>query len=223
MMTFQQITEAIVRSVQLRLSVLGYYTGKLDGVVGPKTQHAITDFKRTNGLRARPAPLDITLPLMFSEEAEPTGSNDEDTPPLLKVMRALVGLRETPGAGNNQTIVDYAHDAGIDWYASDATPWCAVIVNGALVEAGYPSTKSALARSFMDYGEPVDLLEADIGDIVVFPRGSEPWQGHVEVIDEVIDDDFFIAIGGNVTDRVKRSKRSFDDVLPNGIRRPVRT
>ncbi|MDR3424113.1 MAG: peptidoglycan-binding protein [Alphaproteobacteria bacterium] len=43
---------AIVRIAQEHLSNLGCYTGKVDGVMGPKTRAAIKRFQREHGLRA---------------------------------------------------------------------------------------------------------------------------------------------------------------------------
>lgn len=55
-----------------------------------------------------------------------------------------------------------------------------------------------LARSFLDWGEPVD--EPILGDIVVFPRGNSGWQGHVGfyIMTDTIDDvTYYVILGGN--------------------------
>ena len=43
---------AMVRDAQMSLIRLGYLTGHADGVIGPKTRHAIMTFQREHGLRA---------------------------------------------------------------------------------------------------------------------------------------------------------------------------
>lgn len=43
---------AIVRIAQEHLSNLGYYQGKIDGIMGPKTRAAIKQFQREHGLKA---------------------------------------------------------------------------------------------------------------------------------------------------------------------------
>lgn len=63
------------------------------------------------------------------------------------------------------------------------TEWCAAFVNAVLKESGMQNLHDIdhiaplMARSFLDWGESVDIPQA--GDIVVFPRGKEGWQGHV--------------------------------------------
>jgi uncharacterized protein (TIGR02594 family) len=62
------------------------------------------------------------------------------------------------------------------------TDWCAAFVNSVLKELGIPGSDTVsewplTARSFLHWGRRVK--EPRIGDIVVFPRGEEEWQGHV--------------------------------------------
>jgi peptidoglycan hydrolase-like protein with peptidoglycan-binding domain len=39
-----------VQAAQIRLTQLGYYVGKVDGINGPRTSHALAQFQRNNGL-----------------------------------------------------------------------------------------------------------------------------------------------------------------------------
>jgi uncharacterized protein (TIGR02594 family) len=60
--------------------------------------------------------------------------------------------------------------------------WCAAFVNSVLAELGIPGSESVsewplTARSFLRWGHRV--REPEIGDLVIFPRGREAWQGHV--------------------------------------------
>lgn len=60
--------------------------------------------------------------------------------------------------------------------------WCAAFVNAVLHEMGIPGSESVskyplVARSFLRWGKRVK--DPQQGDIIVFPRGTEPWQGHV--------------------------------------------
>ncbi|MFA5041445.1 MAG: peptidoglycan-binding domain-containing protein [Bdellovibrionales bacterium] len=45
-------TSDVIRSAQEHLKHLGYYTGKIDGVMGPATKSAIRNFQREHGLKA---------------------------------------------------------------------------------------------------------------------------------------------------------------------------
>ena len=60
--------------------------------------------------------------------------------------------------------------------------WCAAFINAVLRELGLPGSDSVsehplTARSFLSWGRRVK--EPQQGDVVVFPRGKQPWQGHV--------------------------------------------
>lgn len=55
--------------------------------------------------------------------------------------------------------------------------WCAAFMNSVLKKAGYRSTGSLMARSFLRYGKRT--LNPKIGDIAVFTRGRSKVTGHV--------------------------------------------
>lgn len=44
------VSRDMVRTAQMRLAELGYFSGAYDGILGPSTQAAIKDFQRANGL-----------------------------------------------------------------------------------------------------------------------------------------------------------------------------
>lgn len=102
--------------------------------------------------------------------------------------------------------------------------WCAAFVNAALNSQGMPGSESVsenplLARSFLNWGEEVD--EPRIGDVVVFPRGSEGWQGHVGFyfLTATIDGiEYYAILGGNQNDEV--SYELYPSSSAIGIRRP---
>ena len=85
--------------------------------------------------------------------------------------------------------------------------WCAAFVNSVLNENNIPgsdtvSTNPLLARSFLDWGNPVDHKNKDPmpGDVVIFPRGRASWQGHVGFYVETVDIDgkeYWRILGGN--------------------------
>lgn len=83
------------------------------------------------------------------------------------------------------------------------TEWCAAFVNAVLKENDTLGSDSVndyplMARSFMFWGERVD--EPKIGDVIVFPRGTRGWQGHVGFYIEtrtIEDIDYYVILGGN--------------------------
>lgn len=93
--------------------------------------------------------------------------------------------------------------------------WCAAFVNAVLRENGLPESEEILlARSFLNWGTPVDTPQ--YGDLVIFERGTESWQGHVGFFIEEKDGQYLI-LGGNQSNKVSKKWYSKAKVL--GIRR----
>jgi uncharacterized protein (TIGR02594 family) len=86
------------------------------------------------------------------------------------------------------------------------TEWCAAFVNAVLNMFEIPGSDSInqnplLARSFLEWGNEVDRSDIKPGDVVIFPRGTESWQGHVGFFYGVAIDDtgeeYWLILGGN--------------------------
>ena len=100
--------------------------------------------------------------------------------------------------------------------------WCAAFANAILEQSGISSNNDhenpLLARSFLTWGEAVE--DPQMGDLVVFPRGTEGWQGHVgfyvkqQVIDDVL---YYYILGGNQKNSVRVDLYRADRAI--GIRR----
>jgi|TARA_B110000503_G_scaffold132014_1_gene207474 uncharacterized protein (TIGR02594 family) len=86
--------------------------------------------------------------------------------------------------------------------------WCAAFVNMILLENLYPTSESVsdyylTARSFLTYGQ--EVKDPRQGDIIVFPRGDQGWQGHVGFyVSTTIKNntEYYNIIGGNQGDSV---------------------
>lgn len=99
------------------------------------------------------------------------------------------------------------------------TPWCAAFIDACEKKVGNRGTSALNARSFLKYGNKVEPKDAEVGDIVIFTRGSSTWQGHVSYFVEWNDDsDTVIVLGGNQSDMVCYSHYACDRII--GIRRP---
>ena len=105
------------------------------------------------------------------------------------------------------------------------TEWCAAFVNAVLELDGIPGSDSIsdvplMARSFLKWGIKVEPADIQRGDVVVFPRGNQGWQGHVGffVDSQIVDGkEIWIILGGNQKNEVR-----YDFYSPNralGIRR----
>ena len=75
-------------------------------------------------------------------------------------------IKEVQGSGNNPRII-YYHSFTSLKATSDEVPWCSSFMNAAAMSTGFAGTKSAAAKSWLDYG-----IEGDgsVGDIAVFKR-----------------------------------------------------
>lgn len=122
--------------------------------------------------------------------------------------------------GSNPRIDAYFDDVGYP-SMTDETAWCAAFTGAMLKRSGYPHTGKLTARSYLDWGKPVDLSKAQPGDVVVLWRGSPTsWQGHVGFFDRQDDGNVYL-LGGNQRDQVNVSGYSVDRVL--SVRRMDRT
>lgn len=113
----------------------------------------------------------------------------EAPPPQLTVAEQYVGLNEQE---HRVTLKDFL---GIDPVRVE---WCAAFVNSVLTEIGVESTKSLMARSYLEWG--VAANEPSPGDIMVFSRGDNNWQGHVGFYVATVEykgDRLWVVLGGN--------------------------
>ena len=110
-------------------------------------------------------------------------------PPQLEVAEQYIGMNERK---DRVTLKEFM---GIDPVRVE---WCAAFVNSVLTEIGVDSTKSLMARSYLDWGVPTDTPSP--GDIMVFSRGSNGWQGHVGFYVATVkykEQNYWIVLGGN--------------------------
>lgn len=91
------------------------------------------------------------------------------------------------------------------------TEWCAAFVNAVLEKDGIPSLNDIdypyplTARGFLNWGLPVAKNDIQRGDIVVFPRGTQGWQGHVGFYIQTTPEGYWLILGGNQDKSVKYS------------------
>lgn len=123
-----------------------------------------------------------------------------DHPKWLEVAWAELGQREIAGSGDNPNIIEFFADIGQAADAHDEIAWCAAFVGACLERSGIVSTRSLLARSYLDWGERA-AAPLRPGAVGVLSRGSDPALGHVGfVLGET--DDSIILLGGNQSDAV---------------------
>ena len=89
------------------------------------------------------------------------------------------------------------------------TEWCAAFVNMILLEQDLPTSAAfsdypLMARSFLVWGDSV-TDEPKQGDIMIFERGSQGWQGHVAFYvskTTIQGKEYYNVLGGNQNDKV---------------------
>lgn len=118
-------------------------------------------------------------------------------PKWLVTARKYLGVKEAPGAADNPQIIEWFDAVNIP-VKKDSVAWCAVFVNGILAESNIAGTRSAAARSFLNWGKPTIPKP---GAVMVFKRGSQAWQGHVAFyVGETAT--HYRVLGGNQGDKV---------------------
>lgn len=129
-----------------------------------------------------------------------------ELPAWIKIAQGELGIREVRG-GENRRILEY-HASTKLHAVEDEVPWCSAFVSWCLEKSGIPSTKSAWARSYLEWG--VKLGKPQPYCVVVFRRGSN--SGHVGFLSH-IGTDYLEILGGNQGNSVCYAKYPKKDVL----------
>jgi uncharacterized protein (TIGR02594 family) len=137
-------------------------------------------------------------------------------PPWLTAARSELGQREQPGNNDNHRILRYYRQAGHPEIQHDEVAWCAAFVGATLEAVGQPSTRSLMARSYLNWGST--LTSGRPGAVAIFKRGGDPNAGHVAFwLGE--HDDRVKVLGGNQGDAVSITTMAKADLL--GLRWPT--
>lgn len=147
---------------------------------------------------------------------------------LHAIAKRLVGqIRERPGKSNHPFIV-WGHElCKLPEGTPDEVAWCSSGINVLCYVLGLPRSGSARARSWLKVGTPIELKDAQPGDIAIFKRGgglgnSGPEiieaPGHVAVFDFYNEVTHMINVfGGNQSNQWSAGKFVEESLL--GIRR----
>lgn len=133
-------------------------------------------------------------------------SDIRDVPPWMQIANAEArrGVLELAGPADNPRIVEYLATTTIDdAHRHDATPWCSAFVNWCLREAGIAGTGLANARSWLYWGQPLQLPQ--LGCVAVFSSPRGPAAGHVGFYFSEYKSEHVLVLGGNQDNRVRRA------------------
>lgn len=164
---------------------------------------------------------------------------DEGAPRMLVEALGTFNLKETPGPGSTQSILDMAAEVGgwiASWYDRDATPWCGLWMAAIAQRAGKDvDLKNPLAAlSWSEWGDPAPRLSGyglapELADVCVFTRKGG---GHVGLyVGETPSGRYLYILGGNqgdavsivriARDRLVAARRIYRIGKPANVRRIV--
>ena len=116
----------------------------------------------------------------------------------MPIARSLIGLRETPGAKHNSTIIKWLATLKA-WWSDDETPWCGTFVAHCIATVGMkPPVYWMRAKDWLNWGVPV--LTPCVGAVVVFERKGG---GHVAFVVGEDKAGNLMCLGGNQKNMVR--------------------
>lgn len=128
----------------------------------------------------------------------------------MPIAIAEIGVRQGPSGRSNPRIAAYHAHANLRGY-DDKTSWCSSFANWCLAQAGIEGTGSALARSWLEWGEPLSVPRP--GCIVVLYRDDPAsWKGHVGFFVRTEGDQIYL-LGGNQLGQVREQAYPLSEVL----------
>jgi len=138
------------------------------------------------------------------------------TPPWMSIAYGELGVTACAPGQSNPRITEYHEGTNIRGY-DDKASWCSSFVDWCLARAGIAGTGSALARSWLDWGEP--LAEPRVGCVAVLYRDDpNSWKGHVGFFLRIADGRIHL-LGGNQLEQVREHDYPLESVL--GYRWPA--
>jgi uncharacterized protein (TIGR02594 family) len=140
------------------------------------------------------------------------------TPKYLELAYAELGVREVPGHPSNPRILQY-HQATTLKATDDETAWCSAFVCWCMQQAGIDHTRSARARSWLQWGTPIQFPV--VGCIAVLQRGpgNQPpasvieAPGHVGIFVGFADLSRILLLAGNQSNMVSIVSFGINTVL----------
>jgi len=97
--------------------------------------------------------------------------------PWMPIAELEIGVSQFPPGSSNPRIMEY-HSATSLRAKDDKIAWCSSFVNWCFAQVGIAGTGSALARSWLEWGQPIDAPQR--GCVIVLSRDDpDGWKGHV--------------------------------------------
>lgn len=120
------------------------------------------------------------------------------------------GVKEIMGDEHHMRILEY-HQVTDLQAKTDEVPWCSAFICWCMEKCAIPSTRSALARSWLNWG--IELEKPKEGCVVVLWRGRKDGpSGHVGLFVKETEKSVYV-LGGNQDNSVRLSSYSKERVL----------
>jgi uncharacterized protein (TIGR02594 family) len=164
-------------------------TAGADKATGPEKAEAEQAAQNLNAAASK-----LASPISLNSDAEKSPAW------LLTAMKEL-GQQEIGGEQHNQRILEYIRSVTPSMAPEgDEIPWTSFFVNWALTQSGIEGTNSGAARSWLNWGIPLE--QPKLGAVAVFERGGNPMSGHVGLY---LGDagDYVLCVAGNVGNAVR--------------------
>lgn len=173
----------------------------VDGLIGPNTeQHLARVLKDYDGNDVLGYLGDYLHKQVEESEELPQPTEKKDEPIWLAEAKSHIGLKEIVGKKHNEEILEFWRLCGLP-FKDDETPWCAGFVGGVLEKCGIRSTRSGMARSYLNWGK--EIKEPRIGAILVFWRNHvNSSSGHVGFLADYPSPILMPVLGGNQGNQV---------------------
>lgn len=130
--------------------------------------------------------------------------------PWLPIALAEQGVRSFGPGASNPRVTEYHVGTNIEGY-DDKASWCSSFVHWSLAKVGIQGTSSALARSWLTWGEPLE--EPVAGCVTVLWREHpSSWKGHVGFFQRIEGEHIYL-LGGNQLEEVRVHSYPLSTVL----------
>ncbi|WMY11730.1 TIGR02594 family protein [Paraburkholderia phenoliruptrix] len=132
------------------------------------------------------------------------------TPAWLSVALQERGIRRYGAGQCNPRIAEYNNCTQLAGY-DDKIAWCSSFLNWCMKQSGIRGTGSALARSWLTWGQPLE--KPKYGCVAVLTADDEvDWKGHVGLFLRIDDENVYL-FGGNQLEEVRELDYPRDRVL----------
>lgn len=131
-------------------------------------------------------------------------------PPWLLVAQSESGVKTFPAGQSNPRITEYHDLTNLRGY-DDKASWCSSFVNWTFSRVGITGTGSALARSWLQWGQPLEVPTPGCV-VVLYREDPESWKGHVSFFLRADETSVFL-FGGNQLDAVREHSYPLASVL----------